>query len=222
MKEYPIIRIMAVLALIILSFPGLATMSARAESYKLNYDLGYSGIPFPGGVISILSNFTNVGQLTIRVTTISLASDFWSNGTRQISSGLSFNLTASMRGGIDTPVLIPPNAFIGNHNVRATATWQYSNNSAWFNTNPVSVSKMVLVSQTIGSLFSSYATILLIVGLGIAGVIVVLAAFVMARRRKKQKPSAPSARGPYLQLADSNGALTFARSLTVRDDELRT
>jgi len=83
----------------------------------MKYDLGYSGIPFAGGVVSIISNFTNTGLLTIRVTGVSFASDFWSNGTRQVTSGFPFNLTAGMNKEADTPVLIPTEAFIGNHNV---------------------------------------------------------------------------------------------------------
>jgi hypothetical protein len=161
----------------------------------LKYDLGYVGVPFAGGAISMVSNFTNIGQLTVRVNSVLFASDFFSNGTRQISSGLSFNLTAGMKKEVDTPILIPPNAFIGNHNITATVNWQYSNSSGWFNASPVGVSKTVLVSQTIGSLFSSFATILL-AGLGVAVVAVVLVVFLVVRHRKKPKPGAPLPVGP--------------------------
>jgi len=165
----------------------------------LKYDLGYVGTPFAGGAISLVSNFTNIGQLTVRVTSVLFASDFWSNGTRQISSGLSFNLTAGMQKEVDTPVLIPPNAFIGNHNITATAAWQYSNSSGWFNASPVGVSKTVLVSQTISSLFSSFVTILLI-GLAVAVVVVVLVLFLVTRRGKKSKPNTPLPADPGLNL----------------------
>jgi uncharacterized membrane protein YuzA (DUF378 family) len=161
----------------------------------LKYDLGYVGVPFAGGAISLVSNFTNTGQLTLRVISISLASDFWSNGTRQVSSGFPFNLTAGMNKMINTAVLIPPNAFIGNHNITATAAWQYSNSSGWFNASLVGVSKSVLVSQTIGSLFSSFATILLI-GLGIAGAVVVSVVFLVTRHGKKSKSSTSLPAGP--------------------------
>jgi len=161
----------------------------------LKYDLGYVGVPFAGGAISLVSNFTNTGQLTLRVISISLTSDFWSNGTRQVTSGFPFNLTAGMNKMINTAVLIPPNAFIGNHNITATAAWQYGNSSGWFNASPVGVSKTVLVSQTIGSLFSSFTTILL-VGLGVAGVVVVSVVFLMTRRGKKSKSSTTLPSGP--------------------------
>src|SRR3989442_479704 len=133
----------------------------------MKYDLGYSGIPFAGGVVSIISNFTNTGLLTIRVTGVSFASDFWSNGTRQVTSGLPFNLTASMNKEVDTPVLISTEAFIGNHNVTSTATWQYSDSSGWHTAAPAVTSITVNVSQTIGSLLSGFVTIL-ITGLGVA------------------------------------------------------
>jgi hypothetical protein len=161
----------------------------------LKYDLGYVGVPFAGGAISMVSNFTNTGQLTLRVISISLTSDFWSNGTRQVTSGFPFNLTAGMNKMINTAVLIPPNAFIGNHNITATAAWQYGNSSGWFNASPVGVSKTVLVSQTIGSLFSSF-TAILAVGLGVAGVVVVSVVFLMTRRGKKSKSSTTLPAGP--------------------------
>src|SRR5207244_1750505 len=81
-------------------------------------------------------------------------SDFWSNGTRRVTSGLPFNLTASMNKEVDTPVLIPTGAFIGNHNVTSTATWQYSDSSGWHTAAPAVTSVTVNVSQTIGSLLS--------------------------------------------------------------------
>jgi hypothetical protein len=96
---------------------------------------------------------------------------------------------------INTAVLIPPNAFIGNHNITATAAWQYGNSSGWFNASPVGVSKTVLVSQTIGSLFSSF-TAILAVGLGVAGVVVVSVVFLMTRRGKKSKSSTTLPAGP--------------------------
>ena len=179
------------LSLIIFSLPSLTTFNAHGQSYNLKYNLDYVGIPWAGGAISVINNFTNTGQLTIRVTSISFASDLWSNGTRQITSGFPFNLTAGMNRMIDTAVLIPTSAYIGNHDITATATWQYSNSSGWFNASPVRLAKTVLVSQTISSLFSSFATILLI-GLGVAAVVAVLAVFLVVRQRKKTKPSAQS------------------------------
>jgi hypothetical protein len=190
-KKYSVFRTAIILALIILSSSALTTPNVHGQSYKLSYDLGYAGIPFAGGLISMVSNFTNIGQLTIRVTSISFASDFWSNRTRVISTGLSLNLTAGMKQIVDSPVLIPSSALIGNHNVTATATWQYNNSSGWFNASPVTVSKVVLVSQTIDSLFPSLATTLLI-ALGIAGAVVVIGVFLLVRQRKKQAKRPPS------------------------------
>jgi hypothetical protein len=189
-RKYPILRTATILALVILSLPSLTTLNVRGQAYNMKYDLGYNGTPFPSGIISIVSNLTNIGQLTIRVTSVLFASDLWSNGTRQIYLGLSFNLTAGMEKEIDTPVVIPQNAFIGNHVIDATAIWQYSNSSGWFNATPVQLTKTVLVSQTIGSLFSSVATILLI-GLGVAAVVVVLVMFLVIKHKKKPNPEAP-------------------------------
>src|SRR5437667_3270135 len=94
MRGYPTIRTAIMVALIIRSLPTVATLSASGQSYNLKYDLGFVGTLYAGGVISIVSDFTNTGQLTIRITGILFPSDFWSNGTRDISLGSSFNLTA--------------------------------------------------------------------------------------------------------------------------------
>src|SRR5947208_3206858 len=190
MSGCPTIRTALVVALIILSLPTVATLSGSGQSYSLKYDLGFVGTLYAGGVISIVSNFTNTGQLTIRIIGILFASDFWSNGTRDISLGPSFNLTAGMMKEVDTLVPIPPNAFIGNHNIDATANWQYSDSSGWINATPIQTNKAVLVSQTIGSLFSSFVTTLLI-GLSVVGVVIVLIVILVFGRRKTRKPRSP-------------------------------
>jgi len=169
-------------ALVVLPILTMPTVRTYGLSFTMKYDLGYSGIPFPGGVVSII--------LTIHVTGVSFASDFWSNGTRQVTSGFPFNLTASMNKEVDTPVLIPTEAFIGNHNVTSTATWQYSDSSGWHTAAPAVTSITVNVSQTLGSLLSSFVTILFI-GLGVAAAVLVLAVFLVVRKRKKPKPRAP-------------------------------
>ena len=172
--------------LVVLSLPSPANLSVHGQLYGLKYDLGYSGIPFPGGAISVASNFSNTGQLTVRVTSVSIASDFWSNGTRQVTSSVPFNLTASTNKMIDTAVLIPANASIGNHNIRATADWQDSNSSGTYTASPIIASVTIMVSQTIDSLLSSFVTILLI-GLGVAGVVVVFILLLVFRRRRTRK-----------------------------------
>jgi hypothetical protein len=91
---------------------------------------------------------------------------------------------------IDTAVLIPTSATIGNHNIRGTATWQYSNSSGTYTASPIVASVTIMVSQTLDSLFSSFATTLLI-GLSVAGVAVVLIVFSVIRRRKKRKAIFP-------------------------------
>jgi len=91
---------------------------------------------------------------------------------------------------VDTLVPIPPNAFIGNYDIDATADWQYSNSSGWFNATPIQTNKAVLVSQTIGSLFSSFVTILLI-GLSVVGVVIVVIVILVFGPRKTRKPRSP-------------------------------
>jgi hypothetical protein len=205
-----LLRTAMLLALIVLSLLTITTVRTYAQSFSLKYDLGYSGVSFAGGAIVVASNFTNIGQLTLRVTGVSFASDFWSNGTRQVTSGFPFNLTAGMNREVDTPILVPTSASIGNHDVTSTATWQFSNSSGWFNANPVVTSINVNVSQTIGSLFSGFVTILLI-GLGVAAAVVVLVVFLVVRHRKKPKPGAPLPASPQPNLKTVL-ASTFMRS----------
>jgi hypothetical protein len=185
-----LLRAAMLLALITLPLLTAVTVRTYALSFSLKYDLGYSGVPFAGGAIVVASNFTNIGQVTLRVTSLSFGSDFWSNRTRQVTSGFPFNLTTGMNKEVDTPILIPTSASISSHNVTSTATWQYSSSSGWVNANPAVTSINVIVSQTIGSLFSSFATILLI-GLGVAAVVIASAVFLVFRQRRKPKPNAP-------------------------------
>ena len=194
-----ILRTGILLALIVLPLLTIPTVRTYALSFTMKYDLGYSGIPFAGGVVSIISNFTNTGLLTIRVIEVSFASDFWSNGTRQVTSGFPFNLTAGMNKEVDTPVLIPKESLIGSHNVTSTATWQYSDSSGWHPAAPAVTSITVNVSQTIGSFLSAFVTILLI-GLGVAAVVVVLVVILVVRQRKKPKPGASLPASPQPNL----------------------
>ena len=173
--------------MISLSFMATTSLAGHAASYSMSYNLTYTGVPFAGGAIVLGSNFTNTGQLTLRVTAISFASDFWSNGTRQVISGLLFNITAGTSKQVDTPVVIPANVSIGNHIVTAKASWQYNNSSVWFDASPIVTTTKVMVSQTIGSLFASFATVL-IIGLVVAAVIIAVVVLVIVLKKKNLKP----------------------------------
>ena len=182
-----------------------------SASYNMRYDLAYTGVPFAGGAIVLVSNFTNTSQLTIRLTQISFESNFWNNGTRVVTSGLLFNLTAGESRQVDTPVVIPASASLGNHPVTGIASWQYSNSTGWFAASPVATSTTVLVSQTIGSLLASFVTIL-IIGLIAAAVIIVSVVLVVVVRRKRSKPEvspqSPPRRGPLPPASFSQDPLT--------------
>jgi hypothetical protein len=91
---------------------------------------------------------------------------------------------------IDTAVLIPTSATIGNHNIRATANWQYSNSSGWYTASPIMASITIMVSQTLDSLLSNSATILLI-GLVVAAGVVVLVVLLVIRQSRKRKAGSP-------------------------------
>jgi len=94
---------------------------------------------------------------------------------------------------INTAVLIPPNAFIGNHNITATAAWEYSDSSGWYTASPAVARLTVMVSQTIGSLFNGMGTfygMLIRLGIALAVVVVVLVGILIVRQRRKSKPSA--------------------------------
>ena len=61
-----LLRTAMLLALITLPLLTTATVRTYALSFNLKYDLGYKGVPFAGGAIVVASNFTNIGQLTLR------------------------------------------------------------------------------------------------------------------------------------------------------------
>ena len=177
------------LFLTVVSLLSATFLPTFGASYNMNYDLTYTGVPFAGGAIVLTSNFTNTGQLTIRVTSISFASDFWSNGTRLVTSGLLFNLTGGTSKQVDTPVLIPAGAATSKHVVTGTASWQYDSSTGWHDASPIVTSATIAISQTIGSLFASWATAL-VIGLVVAAVIVALVVMVIVFKRKKSKPQA--------------------------------
>jgi hypothetical protein len=184
LKKYSLLRTATILALILFSLQNLMAFTAHGQSYNLTYGLSYTGTPFPGATISFSDNLTNTGQLTARVTSILFASDLWSNGTRQVTSGFPLNLTAGANKVVDIPALIPINAQLANHTITATANWQYSDSSGWHTAPPTTANVTVMVSQTIGSLFSGFATILL-TGLGLIVAIAVSGVLLVVRRRRK-------------------------------------
>lgn len=187
--------------LILSSFLAATVLPTHAATYNMKYDMTYTGVPFAGGAIVLASNFTNIGQLTIRVTSISFASDFWNNGTRIVTSGLMFNLTAGASMEIQTPVFIPSDSSIGNHVVTATASWQYSNSTGWHDASPIPTSATIVVSQTIGSLFAGFATVL-VIGLIVAAVAVAIIVIIVVLQRRRSKP-APSPPAPSDQSPQS-------------------
>lgn len=184
-----IFRDSILLLLTVVSLLSVTFLPTFGASYNMKYDLTYTGVPFAGGTIVLTSNFTNTGQLTIRVKSISFASDLWSNGTRLLTSGLPFNLTAGTGKEVNTPVVVPAGAAIGNHVVTGTASWQYSNSTGWHDAGPLATSTTVAVSLTIGSLFASLATAL-VIGLVVVAVIVVAAVIILVLKKKKSKPQA--------------------------------
>ncbi len=181
------------MALAVLLPLSISTSQVYGASYNMTYGLGYTGVPFAGGVIIMTSNLTNTGQLTVRITGISFSTDFSSNGTFvDRSSSYPFNITTGTSKQVNTPVTIPMDAATGNHVVTATASWRYANATGWFNAPSVSVSKTVMVSQTIDSFFAGMLTLLLI-ALGVVAVIVVLVVFLVVRRGRKKAgtPASP-------------------------------
>lgn len=186
------LRIILLISLVSLSLTIEGTTPAHGVPYSMNYSLSISGVPFAGGAISLGNNFTNAGQLTIRVIGITIASDFWSNGTRQVFSRFPFNLTMGTKSIVDTPILIPASASIGDHTISSTASWQYSNSTGWHDASPVTAKIALTVSQTISSLFSGVVTILLIgLGVAVAATLLIVAILIMQRRRRSKSPQAP-------------------------------
>lgn len=191
-KRSKTFRTWLVIALVIFQTLISIVMPSNAVPYGLSFGLGYRGVPFAGGAIVLASNFTNTGQLPTRIIGVTFTSDFWSNRTRQITSGLPFNLAAGMSSMVETPVLIPTSASIGDHAITGTVSWEYSNSSGWYTAGPVTTSTSVKVSQTLSTLLSSFVTSF-VIGLGVvaATVTLVLARVMVRKRRRINHTAAP-------------------------------
>ena len=121
---------------------------------SLMYDLGYTGSPYPGGSIILVNNFTDLGIVPIRVSNISIYTDFGSFKP----TGTPFTLTPGHQTTLQLTTTIPQTISVGIHTVIASISWQYSNSSLWVDQPTLSVTGHIAILQTPNNTLSSFFT----------------------------------------------------------------
>ncbi len=161
----------------------------------LMYILSYKGLPYPGGSTNLVNNFTNLGISQVRVTSITINTDFSSF----TPTGTPLILDPGQERTLQLRISIPQSVTVGNHTVTAHVNWQYSNGSSWVDHPPLSVIGYLPVTESPPTLNSFFARMVgglltdtrLLVGvlayLGVASVATLL--FVRYEQRQRPRPS---------------------------------
>ena len=118
----------------------------------LLYTISYKGLPYPGGSTNLLNNFTNLGLSTMRVTSITVTTDFGSF----TPTGTPLLLDPGQERTLQLGISIPQSVTVGNHTVTVHINWQYSNSSSWVDQPPLSVSGHLQVVQSPSTLNSFF------------------------------------------------------------------
>lgn len=115
------------------------TVIPQAARGYLFYEVQYVGLPYPGGQTTLLNNFTDRGNVPMRITSLSFATDF---GTFNESSGLPLELRPGETRTLGLTMSIPLKTASGNHTIIATVKWEYYDpqTSRWVVSNPVVLS----------------------------------------------------------------------------------
>jgi hypothetical protein len=100
----------------------LMVQSSTASNARLQFSLGYRGVPSPGATVQLQTNFTNVGTLQDQVTELKVWTDF---GTFTQTTGLPLALDLGQKGTLSMNVSLPSNILTGIHTISATVFWQY-------------------------------------------------------------------------------------------------
>jgi hypothetical protein len=158
----------------------------------LLYALSYKGLPYPGGSTNLLNNFTNLGISTMKVTSVTISTDFGSF----TPTGTPLLLDPGQERTLQLGMSIPQSVTVGNHTITVHINWQYSNSSSWVDQPPLSVTGHLQVVQspsTLSSFFTRVAGGLLadprlLVGILAYLAIASVATLVFARYEQRQRP----------------------------------
>jgi len=113
----------------------------------LFYAAGYEGLAYPGGTTTLLNNFTDAGNVPMRVTGLSFATNF---GTFDESTNLPLQLRPGESSVLRFVISIPSGTTPGNHAIIVTVKWEYYNPqlSQWIGANPLTVTGNLPIDQT--------------------------------------------------------------------------
>ncbi len=175
------------------SFPG-----PPAQLYD---QLSYLETPYAGGTSTLRNNFTNTGQLSVHVTSITVDTDF---GTFHQTGLLPLELSPGESSTLDMTISIPATARPGNHTVTATTAWQFFNNSTWQNAPDLVISGTIPVAAAwMGVLrfiplpSAQLATGMVLVGLAIYAAMTTVTVSMVIREESKRRKSLSGRRGPW-------------------------
>ena len=170
---------------------GALAVSVEAQgTCGLQYKVSSRGDSYPGATVTLLNNFTNAGTLALQVSGVTLTIDF---GTFSApSSSLPFSVPVGTSRELDFDVKVPASSSVGSHPMSASASFQCNESGSWVTPgfSPLVLTSTFSVGQSPGT-----STL---IGVVILGVIVGLAAAVVALavRLRRKKHAAPPP--PYL------------------------
>jgi hypothetical protein len=123
---------------------------------KLLVELGYRGLAYPGAMIQLDTNFTDIGNVQLIVTGINFTGDF---GSFKETVGFPLPMYPGEKGTTSLNLTIPPGIGLGEHKISLAGTWEYyipnyynsmSNNfypGSWNSGDPIGVSGPLTVTQ---------------------------------------------------------------------------
>lgn len=125
----------------------LAIQSIERQGAYLLFEFGYRGLPYAGAAVQLVSNFTNIGSVQVRVTWLNIRADF---GSFNQTSGLPLDLGLGQKKTLTMTISIPSAIAAGDHGVSAVASWQWLNMSSWVNGGPITINGTIPVTEPFG------------------------------------------------------------------------
>jgi len=112
---------------------GNVAISIIAPTHVFLYVLSSVGQPAQGQPTMLVNNFTNVGNLEVQITSVTVSVDFGAF-SREIGPGLVLQPDQSRT--FNFTIIIPSSATVGAHTLEATVNWDYYYSNQWNNGPP--------------------------------------------------------------------------------------
>ena len=89
---------------------------------KLLFELAYVGRAYPGSMIRLEGNFTDIGNVQASIAGLDFTGDF---GTFNTTSGFPIPIAPAQKTTVSLTMIVPDGMSIGTHVISAMSTWQY-------------------------------------------------------------------------------------------------